>query len=72
MNDSSVEQQIFNNNNENFLYKIMLFSVGYRIVSAGIYMNNASYFEFYLQKKNNMVTEGGGNYRRKKIAVNII
>ena len=72
MNDSSVEQQIFNNNNENFLYKIMLFSVGYRIVSAGIYMNTASYFEFYLKKKNNMVTEGGGNYRRKKIAVNII
>ena len=51
MNDSSAEQQIFNNNNENFLYKIMLFSVGYRIVSAGIYMNTASYFEFYLQKK---------------------
>lgn len=72
MNDSSVEQQIFNNNNENFLYKIMLFSVGYRIVSAGIYMNTASYFEFYLQKKKKHGNRGGGNYRRKKIAVNII
>lgn len=51
MNDLTVKQQITNNNNENFLYKVMLFSVGYRIVSAGIYMNTASYFEFYLEKK---------------------